>query len=105
MMRSSVQEKSLSGNKHEKEKFPMFRAQETKGETSLSFQRGTCKSLAQKGHNHMKAGVVFEVGKPPVYSEFKDPIPMDGEVCVTVTASALTHFTKVRAEGKHYSFT
>ena len=52
----------------------------------------------------MKAAVVFEVGKSPVYSEFNDPVPADGEVCVAVTASALTNFTKVRAAGKHFSF-
>jgi NADPH:quinone reductase-like Zn-dependent oxidoreductase len=60
--------------------------------------------ITREGTYQMKAGVVFEVGKPPVYSEFKEPIPLDGEVCITVTASALTHFTKVRASGKHYSF-
>ncbi len=52
----------------------------------------------------MKAAVVLEMGKAPVYGEFNDPVPSAGEVCVTVTASALTNFTKVRAAGKHFSF-
>ena len=52
----------------------------------------------------MKAAVVWEVGKSPVYSEFEEPIPHEGEVCVHVTASALTNFTKIRAAGKHFSF-
>ena len=52
----------------------------------------------------MKAAVVLEIGEAPVYSDFDDPVPSNGEVCVTVTASALTNFTKVRAAGKHFSF-
>jgi len=52
----------------------------------------------------MKAAVVREGGKAPVYSEFDDPIPSVEEVLVRVTASALTNFTKVRAAGKHFSF-
>lgn len=52
----------------------------------------------------MKAAVVWEVGKSPVYSEFEEPVPNVDEVCVDVTASALTNFTKVRAAGKHFSF-
>jgi NADPH:quinone reductase-like Zn-dependent oxidoreductase len=51
----------------------------------------------------MKAAVVRESGKVPVYSDFTDPA-FEGEVPVTVTASALTNFAKVRAEGKHFSF-
>ncbi len=52
----------------------------------------------------MKAAVVWKAGNVPVYSEFEEPIPHEDEVCVHVTASALTHFTKVRAAGKHFSF-
>ncbi len=52
----------------------------------------------------MKAAVVWEVGKSPVYSEFEEPIPHEGEVCVHVSASALTNFTKIRAAGKHFSY-
>jgi NADPH:quinone reductase-like Zn-dependent oxidoreductase len=52
----------------------------------------------------MKAAAVREVGKAPVYSEFVEPIPHEGEVCIHVMASAITNFTKVRATGKHFSF-
>jgi len=52
----------------------------------------------------MKAAVVWEAGKSPVYSDFEEPIPHEGEVRVHVTASALTNFTKIRAAGKHFSF-
>ncbi len=52
----------------------------------------------------MKAAVVIRSGEPPAYSEFEEPIPLDGEVCVHVEASALTNFTKLRALGKHFSF-
>jgi NADPH:quinone reductase-like Zn-dependent oxidoreductase len=52
----------------------------------------------------MKAAVVWEAGKAPVYSEYEEPIPQGDEVCVHVTASALTNFTKLRAAGKHFSF-
>jgi len=52
----------------------------------------------------MKAAVVWEAGKAPVYSEYEEPIPRGDEVCVHVTASALTNFTKLRAAGKHFSF-
>jgi NADPH:quinone reductase-like Zn-dependent oxidoreductase len=52
----------------------------------------------------MKAAVVWEVGKSPVYSEFEEPIPHEDEVRIHVTASALTNFTKIRAAGKHFSF-
>lgn len=52
----------------------------------------------------MKAAVVHELGKAPVYSDFEEPVPASDEVRVHVTASALTNFTKLRALGKHYSF-
>ncbi len=52
----------------------------------------------------MKAAVVMKAGDSPTYSEFDEPIPLEGEMCVHVTASALTNFTKLRAAGKHFSF-
>lgn len=53
----------------------------------------------------MKAAVVSEVGSPPAYREFTEPEPHEGETRVSVTASALTNFTRFRASGRHYSFT
>ena len=52
----------------------------------------------------MKAAVVWEAGKSPIYSEYEEPTPHEDEVLIHVTASALTNFTKVRAAGKHFSF-
>jgi NADPH:quinone reductase-like Zn-dependent oxidoreductase len=51
----------------------------------------------------MKAAVVTEAGKPPVYQDFREPVPGAGEYLVKVTASALSHLTKGRAAGTHYS--
>jgi NADPH:quinone reductase-like Zn-dependent oxidoreductase len=52
----------------------------------------------------VKAAVVHELGKAPAYDDFEEPVPAGDEVRVHVTASALTNFTKLRALGKHYSF-
>jgi NADPH:quinone reductase-like Zn-dependent oxidoreductase len=51
----------------------------------------------------MKAGVVMEPGKSPVYADFRDPVPQEGEELITVTASALSQITKSRASGSHYT--
>jgi NADPH:quinone reductase-like Zn-dependent oxidoreductase len=50
----------------------------------------------------MKAAVVMEPGKTPVYTDFRDPAPQAGEELVAVTASALSHVTKSRASGSQY---
>ena len=51
----------------------------------------------------MKAAVVIEAGKPPLYTDFKEPAPGPGEVLVTVSAAALSPLAKARASGAHYS--
>jgi NADPH:quinone reductase-like Zn-dependent oxidoreductase len=51
----------------------------------------------------MKAAIVVEAGKTPVYGNFKNPVPVNGEVLVTVGASALSNLAKGRASGSHYS--
>jgi NADPH:quinone reductase-like Zn-dependent oxidoreductase len=53
----------------------------------------------------MKAAIVKEAGKPPVYGDFPDPAPMAGERHVHVTAAAISQVTKSRAAGSHYSST
>ncbi|WP_026782886.1 quinone oxidoreductase family protein [Pleomorphomonas koreensis] len=53
----------------------------------------------------MKGAVVRETGNAPGYVDFDEPVPGEGEVRIHVTASALTNFVKLRALGKHYSFT
>lgn len=51
----------------------------------------------------MKAAVVYEVGKSPVFADFEAPSAKAGEELITVKAAALTHFAKSRASGSHYS--
>jgi len=51
----------------------------------------------------MKAAVVMESGKTPVFADFNDPVPQVGEELVAVTASAISHVTKGRASGSHHT--
>jgi NADPH:quinone reductase-like Zn-dependent oxidoreductase len=51
----------------------------------------------------VKAAIVAEAGKPPVYGDFSEPAPAPGKIVVRVRAAALTHLTKGRASGSHYS--
>lgn len=51
----------------------------------------------------MKAAVVTEAGKAPVYGNFEAPIAKADEELISVRASALSQFTKSRASGAHYS--
>lgn len=51
----------------------------------------------------MKAAVVTEWGKVPVYTEFAEPQAGDGTVVATVEASALTNLTRGIVSGKHYA--
>jgi NADPH:quinone reductase-like Zn-dependent oxidoreductase len=53
----------------------------------------------------MKAAVVRTAEHPPVFGEYPDPAEVQGEVIVKVAASALSHLTRSRAAGKHYSST
>jgi NADPH:quinone reductase-like Zn-dependent oxidoreductase len=51
----------------------------------------------------MKAGIITTAGKPPVYGDFKEPVASQGRELINVTASALSHFSKSRSSGSHYS--
>lgn len=51
----------------------------------------------------MKAAIVTAAGNPPVYGDFREPLAASGAAVVTVAASALSHVTKSRAAGTHYS--
>ncbi|RKF50743.1 zinc-binding alcohol dehydrogenase family protein [Paraburkholderia fungorum] len=51
----------------------------------------------------MKAAVVKAAGEPPVYADFDRPDPRPGHRVVDVTASALSHVTRSKASGSHYS--
>ena len=51
----------------------------------------------------MKAAIVTELGKAPVYADFDEPVAGDGEVVIDVAAAPLSHVTRYRASGTHYS--
>jgi NADPH:quinone reductase-like Zn-dependent oxidoreductase len=51
----------------------------------------------------MKAGIITAAGKTPVCGDFNEPIASEGQSLVTVTASALSQFSKSRSSGSHYS--
>ncbi len=51
----------------------------------------------------MKAAVVMEAGKTPVYGDFETPVAKAGEELITVRAGALSNLTRMRASGSHYS--
>jgi NADPH:quinone reductase-like Zn-dependent oxidoreductase len=52
----------------------------------------------------MKAAVLNELGKSPVYKEFPDPVPQnDEQVLIQVKAASITNLDKGRASGKHYA--
>jgi NADPH:quinone reductase-like Zn-dependent oxidoreductase len=51
----------------------------------------------------MKAAIVTELGKAPLYADFADPIATDGEALIDVSAAPLSHVTRYRASGTHYS--
>ncbi len=51
----------------------------------------------------MKAAIVWEAGRAPVYSDFDAPVARPGASVVDVAASSLSHISKQRASGRHYS--
>ena len=51
----------------------------------------------------MKAALVTEWGRDPVYTDVSDPEPRDGAEVATVEASALTNLARALVSGKHYA--
>ncbi len=51
----------------------------------------------------MKAAIVTELGKAPLYGDFAAPVAAGGEALIDVTAAPLSHVTRYRASGTHYS--
>jgi NADPH:quinone reductase-like Zn-dependent oxidoreductase len=51
----------------------------------------------------MKAAIVRGAGQSPVYGDFAEPLVRDGESRIAVMAAAISHVTKSRASGSHYS--
>jgi len=50
-----------------------------------------------------KAAVVLGAGQKPVYANFAEPEPAEGEARIAVTAAAISQVVKSRASGQHYS--
>ena len=51
----------------------------------------------------MKAAIISEAGKTPVYGDFEEPVEREGLELISVRASALSQFSKSRSSGSHYS--
>src|SRR6202030_3709394 len=51
----------------------------------------------------MLAAVLHALGKRPLFEEFPDPTPGEGEVLIHVCAAALKPVDKQLADGKHYA--
>lgn len=51
----------------------------------------------------MKAAIVKAPNRKPVFGDFAEPVARDGFTTIQVRASALSHLTKSRASGSHYS--
>ena len=51
----------------------------------------------------MKAALVLKTGQAPVYGDFSEPVASEEEHRIAVTAASLSHVTRSRASGTHYS--
>ena len=51
----------------------------------------------------MKAGIIAAASKAPVYGDFNEPVASEGKELITVSASALSQFSRSRSSGSHYS--
>ncbi len=51
----------------------------------------------------MKAAIITAAGKAAVYGDFDEPVAGEGLELITVSASALSQFSKSRSAGSHYS--
>ncbi len=51
----------------------------------------------------MQAAVVRELGRPPNWEPFDDPVPVPGETIVSVRAAAVSPLVLTRSSGAHYS--
>jgi NADPH:quinone reductase-like Zn-dependent oxidoreductase len=51
----------------------------------------------------MKAAIVTQFGKPPVYGDYDEPVAGDGETVVRVHAAPLSPIVKALAAGTHYT--
>src|SRR5271155_5233141 len=63
----------------------------------LDFQK------TSKKEKPMKAAIIAKAGQSPAYGDFREPEAQPEHEIIVVSAAALTHFTKGRASGAHYS--
>jgi NADPH:quinone reductase-like Zn-dependent oxidoreductase len=51
----------------------------------------------------VKAAIVQQAGKGPTYGDFREPAAQSGQEIIAMSAAALTHLTRARTSGAHYS--
>ncbi|HVN80318.1 MAG TPA: zinc-binding alcohol dehydrogenase family protein [Terriglobia bacterium] len=51
----------------------------------------------------MKAAVLHKFGETPVYEDFPDPVPTEGQLLVDVVAAPLENIDRVQVSGRHFS--
>ncbi len=51
----------------------------------------------------MKAAIITAAGKSPIFGDFNEPMARPGMEVISVSASALSQFSKSRSSGTHYS--
>lgn len=51
----------------------------------------------------MNAALITAGGAAPAFGTFREPVSGNGELVIAVRASALSHLSKMRASGSHYS--
>jgi hypothetical protein len=52
----------------------------------------------------MKAAIITGAGETPIFGEFSEPAPCEGRELITVSASALSQFSKSRSLGLALQF-
>ena len=60
-------------------------------------------SSANKKEGFSKAAIITAAGKAPMYVDFNEPVAEEGQELITVSASALSQFSKSRSWVSHYS--
>jgi NADPH:quinone reductase-like Zn-dependent oxidoreductase len=50
----------------------------------------------------VKAAVLGELGGPPVFADFDEPVAGEGQVVIAMTAAAIHHVDLARASGSFY---
>lgn len=51
----------------------------------------------------MRAAVINDFSMPPVYGDFAEPEPVEGEVIAEIRAAAVSNIVRLIASGNHYS--